>query len=311
MAADGSGDYKTVQAALDAVPSGNAKPFTIYLKPGTYHEKLTVPQDKPFVHLAGASADTTTLTYGDYARMKGPDGQEIGTGKTFSLTVLGHDFEADNITVENSAAPRAVVGQAVALAVNADRSVFRHCHFTSLQDTLYANKGREYYQDCLIKGDVDFIFGNAAAVFDGCEIQSVGKGYATAQSRTDATQATGYVFIHCHLTGSAPAGSVALGRPWRPYARVVYLDCTLGPHIEPQGWSDWSVNDTDREKTVFYAERGSTTPDGKPVDVTARVAWSHQLTADEAKPFLPETFLKGDDNWNPMAASPADKKAIH
>lgn len=301
VAQDGSGDFKTVQSALDAMPHDNAAPYVIYIKPGIYHEKISVAQDQPYVHLAGASADSTILTYGDYARMKGPDGQEIGTGKTFSLEIKGHDFQADHLTFENSAAPRSVVAQAVAVAVNADRSVFRHCHFLANQDTLYANSGRQFYQDCLIRGDVDFIFGNAAAVFDHCDIQSVGKGYVTAQSRIDPSQPTGYVFYECSLSGTAPAGSVTLGRPWRDDARVVYLGCALGPQISSLGWHDWGKLNLNREQTAFYGEYGDTTASGSPLDVSQRVAWSHQLTAAQAAPFVPATFLKGDDGWNPGA----------
>jgi pectinesterase len=295
VARDGSGDFKTVQAAFDAVPRGNTKPVVIYIKPGTYKEKLHIDADQPFVHLIGGSPDTTLLTYGDYARMKGPDGKEIGTGKTFSITIKGHDFTAEDISFENSAAPRSVVGQAVAVLVEADRSVFRNCHFLGHQDTLYANHGRQYYANCLIQGDVDFIFGNAPAVFEKCRIDSVGKGCVTAQSRTDASQPTGYVFQDCNFTGSAPVGSVYLGRPWRPYARVVCLGCTLGAEIAPAGWDEWD-GDATRNSTVYYAEYESVGPGADPA---ARVAWSHQLTADEAKAFARDVFLKGDDGWKP------------
>ena len=301
VAQDGSGDFKTVQAALDAVPRGGTKPFVIFIKPGTYKEKLHLDADRPFVHLVGQSAEQTLLTWDDYARMKGPDGKEIGTSKTFSFTIKGHDFTAENLSFENSATPRAVVGQAVAVLVEADRSVFRHCRFLGSQDTLYANHGRQYYQDCLIRGDVDFIFGNAPAVFDGCEIQSIGKGYVTAHSRTDAAQPTGYVFRRCRLTGAAPAQSVYLGRPWRPFARVVYLDCTLGAHVRPEGWDEWN-GDASRDATVTYAESGSTGPGASP---DARVKWSHQLTADAARAYDPALFLGGDDHWNPAAPGAA------
>lgn len=298
VAADGSGDFKTVQAALDSVPHDNKKPYVILIKPGTYQEKLRVEADRPYVHLIGTVAEKTVLTYDDYARKNGADGKPLGTHASASMTIKGHDFQADNITFENSAAPREVVAQAVALSVEADRCTFRHCRFLGHQDTLYANNGREYYRDCFISGDVDFIFGNATAVFENCEIQSVGKGYVTAQSRTDSTQTTGYVFVDCRLTGIAPSQSVYLGRPWRPYARVVYLRCALGDHIRPDGWDNW--RDPAREKTAYYGEYQDSGPGAKS-DV--RVAWSHQLTSDEARAYDPTAFLKGDDGWNPRAAA--------
>ncbi len=169
------------------------------------------------------------------------------------------------------------------------------------QDTLYANSGRQYYYKCLIRGDVDFLFGNATAVFDQCEIQSTGKGYLTAQSRTDDAQTTGYVLTHCKLTAAAgvPDGMVYLGRPWRPHARIVYLNCELGPQISPAGWLKWRP--TDKDMKVFYAEYACTGP-GAATD--QRVDWSRQLTQAQAQPFEKENFLKGDDGWAPWKRNP-------
>lgn len=294
VAQDGSGDSKTVQAALDAVPKGNQKAYVIYIKPGTYHEKLMVRDDQPFVHFVGASTGQPVLTFDDYANKLGPNGKGMGTFATQSLFIKGHDFLAQNITFENTAFPRGIVGQAVAVRNEADRSVFENCRFLGNQDTLFANAGRQYYKNCFIQGDVDFIFGNAAAVFDRCEIDSVGKGYVTAQSRTDPSQTTGYVLLDCNLTGTAPAGSVDLGRPWRPFARVVYIDCTLGPQISTPGWNNW--RDPAREKTAYFAESGN---QGPGANTSGRVAWEHQLTADQVSAYSVSTFLAGSDGWNP------------
>ncbi len=299
VAADGSGDFKTVQEAVDSIPADNAKPVVVYINPGTYHEKIRIKQ--PFVHLIGRDARTTILTYDDYARKPGPTSRPLGTFGSFSVTITGKGFQADNISFENPSAPRKKVGQAVALGVDSDRAIFRNCRMLANQDTLYANGGRQYYFQCLIGGDVDFIFGNAAAVFDHCEIHSTGKGYITAQSRTSNAQDTGYVLTDCKLTADSavPDGSVYLGRPWRPYARVVYLHCDLGPQINPAGWLKWRSYDTDMK--AFYAEYACTGP-GAATD--QRVDWSRQLTEAEAQPFSKENFLKGDDAWPPWKDNP-------
>jgi pectinesterase len=164
--------------------------------------------------------------------------------------------------------------------VNADRARFLKCRFLGWQDTLYANGGRQHYKDCYIEGHVDFIFGNATALFEDCEIHSKGQGYVTAQSRLADTPATGYVFRHCRLTGSNTGNGVYLGRPWRPYARVVYIDCWLGEHIRPQGWDNW--RNPENEKTAWFAEYHSTGPGA---NAGSRVGWSKQLTAREAEEF--------------------------
>lgn len=295
VAPDGSGNYKTVQAAFDAVPPGNTHPVRIRIKSGVYKEKLHLDADRPFVHLIGDSAEQCVLTFGDYAAMPGADGKPIGTSATPSVAIKGHDFTAENLTFENTAAPRKTVAQAVAVAVNADRVVFRKCRFLGNQDTLYANSGRQYYEECLIRGDVDFIFGNATAVFRKCRIESTGEGYVTAHSRIDPMQTTGYVFDECTLSGTAPEHSVYLGRPWRPYARVVYLHCRFGARIRPEGWNNW--RDPEREKTAFYGEYDCI---GEGAKTESRVGWAHRLTAEEARAYAPQTFLRGTDGWQPM-----------
>jgi pectinesterase len=302
VAADGSGQFKTVQEAIDSLPKHNQELPTIHIKPGTYHEKILITT--PLVHLLGDDAEKTILTFDDYAIKKGPNGKPLGTFGSFSVTVRAMGFEAENITFENPSGPRKTVAQAVALGVDSDRAVFRNCRFLANQDTLYANSGRQYYYHCLIRGDVDFIFGNAAAVFDQCDVQSTGKGYLTAQSRTADDQPTGYVFDHCNVTAmpGVPDGSVYLGRPWRPFARVVYVSCELGKQINPAGWLKW--RSTDKDMKAFYAEYQCTGP-GAASD--KRVDWSKQLTADETAQFSKENFLKGDDGWMPWKDNPATK----
>ncbi len=159
---------------------------------------------------------------------------------------------------------------------------------------MYAASGRQFYKDCFIEGHVDFIFGNAAAVFENSEIRSRDRGYVTAQSRTEPDASTGFVFYHCKLTDEDHRNSVFLGRPWRPYARVVYLDCWLGDHIKPEGWNNWGK--TENQKTAWFGEYDSTGPGANEAQ---RVPWAHALSRSEAAAFLPETFLKGEDNWHP------------
>lgn len=294
VALDGSGNFKTVQEAIDSIPADNPTVKVIYIEPGTYRGKIHIKQ--PLIHLIGQDAEKTILTYDDFAKKPGPNGKPLGTFGSLSVTVTGKGFEADNITFENPAGPRKTVAQTVALGVDSEQAVFRNCRMLANQDTLYANSGRQYYYKCLIRGDVDFIFGNATAVFDQCEIQSSGKGYLTAQSRTDDSQTTGYVLTHCKLTAIAgvPDGSVYLGRPWRSHARVAYLNCEMGSQISPAGWLKWRPTDADMK--VFYAEYACTGP-GATTD--HRVDWSRQLTKEEAKLFEMENFLKGNDDWAP------------
>lgn len=287
VAPNGTADFATVQAAIDSVPDGNSQPVLIHIRPGIYKERIIVPKEKPFITMRGDDAATTVLTFNNSHAGTG------GTSSSASFYVWGHDFIAENLTFENS---YGTGSQAVALYVNADRAVFRHCRMLGWQDTLYANGGRQYYKDCYIEGHVDFIFGNATAVWEDSEIHSLGAGYVTAQSRLADTPATGYVFRHCRLTGPA-TDRVFLGRPWRPYARVVYAECRLGPHIRAEGWDNWS--NAENEKTAWFAEYGSTGPGA---NTAARVGWSKQLTDAEAKAFDTTVFLHGDDGWDPAAA---------
>ena len=180
--------------------------------------------------------------------------------------------------------------------VEADRAVFKNCRFLGWQDTLYAKNGRQYYKDSYIEGSVDFIFGQAAAVFDHCEIHSKGDGYLTAPMRFAADEPAGFVFDKSRLPATSTKNGVYLGRPWRDYGRTVFLNTEMGSHIRPEGWNHWLP---EREKTAYMAEYGST---GKGANAAARVAWSHQLTDAEASAFSTENFLKGKDGWNPKKA---------
>jgi pectinesterase len=288
VAADGSGDFKTIQMAIDHapfVPEGQR--LNIEITPGTYHERLVVPQDRPRTTFIGKDAATTIITAAMSAREAG------GTFLSSTVDVQGAEFHAENVTFENTFG---VGSQAVALMIHSDRAEFRHCRFIGWQDTLYAATGRQYYKDCYIEGHVDFIFGNAAAVFDNCEIHSKGDGYLTAHSRTAPDMPTGYVFYHSKLTGENQTKGSYLGRPWRPYSRVVYIDCAMDAFIRAEGWDNWK--DAKNEATAFYGEFGSTGAGAKPAE---RAGWSHQLTAAQAAAFAPDQFLRGNDGWNPAA----------
>jgi pectinesterase len=289
VAKDGSGDFPTVQNAVDHAFDRVLAPTTarlvIEIRPGVYRERVRVPHDRPRVTFLGNDAQSTVITFAVGAKDVG------GTFFSAVVDINADEFEASNITFENSYGTGT---QAVAVSVHSDRAVFRNCRFLGMQDTLYAASGRQYYADSYIAGHVDFIFGNAAAVFDRCEIRSRGAGYIAAVSRTLPEDAQGFVFTHCRLTADAGVTGVFLGRPWRNYARVVYLECAMGDHIRPEGWDNW--NKVAAEKTAWFAEYLSSGPGGA---TDARVKWAHQLTAAEAGRFRPEVFLRGTDGWNP------------
>jgi pectinesterase len=293
VAADGSGQFRTVQAAIDAVPNQSATPVIIQLKPGTYHEKVVVPTMKTHIILRGnGDAAATVITYSDHSGANG-----ITTPTSYSVLVQANDFTAENVTFENAAGYTA--GQAVALHVEGDRAVFRHCRMVGNQDVLLLAAGgsRQYYRYCYIEGTTDFIFGASTGVFDHCVIHSKKNSFVTAAS-TPSEQTYGFVFLDCKLTADTTlAKKVYLGRPWRPNAKVVYLRCELGSHIVPAGWDNWKS--PENEKTAYYAEYRSTGPGANP---KGRVAWSHQLTAKEAKQYTLKHIFSGKEAWDPAHA---------
>ncbi|MFC6998918.1 pectinesterase family protein [Rufibacter roseus] len=296
VAQDGSGQFKTVQEAINAVPDFRKNTTTIYIKNGVYKEKLVLPTSKTMVTFIGEDVAKTILTHDDYAAKKNRFGEEMGTTGSTSFYIFGDDFTAENITFENSAGP---VGQAVAVRIDGDKVAFKNCRFLGNQDTLYPHgeKSRQYYKNCYIEGTTDFIFGWSTAVFEGCEIFSKkGGSYVTAASTLEGAP-YGFVFLNCRLTGDAPADSYYLGRPWRPYAKTVFINSYLGQHIKPEGWHNW--NKPDAEKTAFYAEYNSTGPGAAPAK---RVKWAKQLTAEEAKTYSLKNIF-GD--WVPFTTEAA------
>lgn len=298
-------DFTTIQAAVNAAPETGA---VIRIAPGVYREVVHV--DKPKIEFRGETKDPAKveLVYGNSAA------STCGTGCSATLFVTGTDFLATNMTIANDYSKTTdVPSQAVAVSVRGDRAVFRHVRLLGAQDTLYAAsegcmKGgidckvsRQFYDDCYIEGHVDFIFGDAKAVFENCEIRSIAHpagGYVTAESNTRPGQDAGYVFNHCRLTADEGAGKVYLGRPWRDYATVIYLNTWMGSHIVPEGWSDWKSAPAPRLPMATYAEFNSTGPGA---NAKAREPYAKQLTAEEAKKYETRVYLAGSDGWNPEA----------
>jgi pectinesterase len=291
VAADGSGQFKTVQEAVMSVPSGNrTNPVIIHIKPGIYKELIYIQHEKCFFHLVGEDPEKTILTYNLYANIKGSDGKPIGTFHTPSTTIDADDFTAENVTFENTAGE---VGQALAIRVDGDRAVFRNCRFLGWQDTILLNRGRQYFENCSIAGHVDFIFGAATAWFEKCRIQCLGNGYITAAS-TPVDQPFGFVFSNCKITGDKPEARTYLGRPWRIYASTIFLNTEMSEVIRPEGWNDWKKPET--HQTARYAEFNSSGSGGSPKQ---RVDWARQLTKAEAAAITPGKVLGGVDGWNP------------
>jgi pectin methylesterase-like acyl-CoA thioesterase len=298
-------DFTTIQAAVNAAPDTGA---VIKIQPGVYREVVHV--DRPKIQFRGGGNDWTkvVLVYGNSAA------STCGTGCSATLFVTGDDFFATNMTIANDYSKTSdVPSQAVALSLRADRAVLRHVRLLGAQDTLYASSmgcmngqgdcktGRQYYSDCYIEGHVDFIFGDAKAVFENCEIHSIPHGpggYLTAQSNTRPGQDAGYVFSHCKITADKGAGDVYLGRPWRDYSTVIFMNTNIEAPIVAAGWSDWKSAPQPRLPTATYAEFNSTGPCANP---KAREPFSKQLTADEAKRYETKAYLAGADTWDPTA----------
>lgn len=290
---EGTAEFPTIQMAMDHHPfAGKNGRVYIEIEPGIYHERVIITQNHPNITFIGKGRNPEDVVITNSMNAK----QAGGTFFTETVRVDAPGFEADNLTFENTAGN---TGQAVAIAVRSDRAIFKHCRILGHQDTLFADYGRQYYLDTYIEGTVDFIFGNAQAVFDHSELHELSPGYLTAQSRTSADQTTGYVIANSRVTADE-AGLAGhhffLGRPWRPYSRVTYLNTELPATLAPQGWNNWGK--AANEKTAFYAERGNTGPGA---DTAQRPTWTHQLTAAQARQFEPQNFLRGKEHWNPIA----------
>lgn len=294
VAKDGSGDFSSVQAALNAVPLSNKKQFAILIKKGVYKEKLKLDSSKNFVTLIGEDKFNTVLTYDDHTGKISPTGDTINTRTSWSFFLKADNFTARNITFQNDAGFTA--GQAVAMEADGDKIIFTNCRFIGNQDVLFTNseRSRQYYEHCYIEGTTDFIFGSATVWFEECHIHSKKNSHITAAS-TPADKKFGYIFNDCILTGDTSLHNVSLGRPWRPYASVVYMRCFIGEHIKPEGWSNW--NNTGNYKTTRYAEYRNY---GPAADPAKRVRWARQLTDEEAKIITVKNIFS---DWIPRESS--------
>jgi pectinesterase len=294
VAQDGSGNFKTVQAAFNSIPFNNKKPITVFVKNGIYKEKLHLDSSKAFVTLIGEDKFNTILTYDDHTGKVSPMGDTINTRTSSSFIIKANDFTAKNISFQNDAGFTA--GQAVAVEADGDRNVFFNCRFIGFQDVLFTNndKSHQYYKNCYIAGTTDFIFGSSTVWFEQCHIHSKKNSHVTAASTPKENQ-YGYVFNDCVLTGDTTLHNVSLGRPWRPYASVVYIHCYIGQHIISEGWANW--NKTENYKTTRYAEYKNYGPGAS---IKQRVQWSKQLTDEEAKQYTLKNIF---GNWNPEKES--------
>lgn len=299
VAQDGSGDYRTIQDAINSCRDLGQELVTIYIKRGVYKEKLVIPSWKTSIKLIGESRDSTIITHDDFSGKLIPQGMEIpgkdkySTFTSYTMLIQGNDIMLENLTIQNTAGQ---VGQAVALHVEGDRVKVKNCNITGNQDTLLVTKAgsRQYFMDCYMEGTTDFIFGEATALFVNCRIKSLKNSFITAASTRENTR-FGFVFRNCKLIAADDVTAVYLGRPWRPYARTVFIECELGNHIHPEGWDPWKGDKMfpDKDKTAFYAEYKNS---GAGSDASRRVAWSKQLTKKEAKQYTLKSIF-GD--WNP------------
>jgi pectinesterase len=296
---DGAGDFKTIQAAVNAVRDHSEARAVIRVKAGTYREKLVIPSWKKNITLIGESKEKTIITGADFSGKDFPGGDftknpKYSTYTSYTVLVQANDCQLRNLTIENTAGR---VGQAVALATESDRLEVIDCNILGNQDTLYtAKSGRNYFKNCFIAGTTDFIFGEATVLFDHCTIKSLADSYITAASTTKY-QRFGYVFFDCNLIAAEEATKVFLGRPWRPYARTVFINTTMDKHIVPEGWDPWKGDNMfpEKEKTTFYAEYNST---GQGGNVANRIGWSRQLSKEQVAEYTVKNIF-GD--WMPTS----------
>jgi pectinesterase len=312
VAQDGTGAYRTVQAAINAAPTGRTAIYTIFIKNGKYREKITVPSNKPFLQFIGESVANTILSWDDYSGKPMPGGGTYGTSNSGTVTISASDVSALNLTIENTTGDSP---QALAISVNTDRVAFKNCRFLGGQDTVLTNgSGRQYFKDCYIDGTVDFIFGGAQAVFEGCIIYPKTRrdggsgGYITA-ANTPAGQAYGYVFRKCYIPANRGLTTYTLGRPWQNSGtpntnpannKVVWISAIMGPNvINPVGWSAWDSGTN--TSVITYAEYKSRDLTGALVNVSQRVPWSIQLTDADTATYSRATVF---GTWDPCTALP-------
>ena len=285
---DGTGNFRTLQEAIESARAFMDYTVTIYVKNGVYKEKVIVPSWVENIDIIGEDRDKTIITYDDHANIN-----KMGTFRTYTVKVEGSDITFKNLTIENNAAQ---LGQAVALHTEGDRLKFINCRILGNQDTIYtgAKFTRLYFKDCYIDGTTDFIFGPSTVLFEDCIIHSKRNSYVTAAS-TPKEAKYGYVFKHCKLTAEPGVDKVYLGRPWRPYAYTLFIECELGKHIVLAGWHNWGKQSN--EETARYMEYKNT---GEGANASERVAWSKQLTKKEAEAVTVDAIFRTQSDWNPI-----------
>lgn len=307
---DGSGDFSSVQDAIDAAPDYEHGYFTIILiKSGTYRERVTVPHNKTRLIIRGEGAGKTRIVYGLSAKMKWPGtDRNVGTSGSATMYIHANNIVVEDLTVENDAGEGKEIGQAVAVSINGDRVFFHRVSFIGNQDTLYTHgqycrngwAARNYFLNCYVEGTTDFIFGPATAMFENCEIRSKKDSYITAASTLKEFR-HGYVFRNCRFTAGEGVTKCYLGRPWGAYAKTIIIGCELGSHILPEGWHDWEKEGKpDTKKNSYYAEYGNSGPGAS---LSGRVKWSHKLTARKAARYTFENVMldpHDSDIWDPL-----------
>ena len=307
VARDGTGEFRTISEAIEVCRAFIDYHKVIYIKKGTYKEKLIVPQWLQNIELCGEDRDQTVITYDDHANLAisswplaiSPIGQQqtanskkpiIGTFRTYTVRIDANAITFKNITIENNAAK---LGQAVALHTQGDRLVFLNCRFLGNQDTVYTGmpNTRLYFKDCYIEGTTDFIFGPSTAWFEGCTIHCKINSYITAAS-TPQDVPFGYVFNNCTITTAPEATKVYLGRPWRDYGYTLFMNCQLPKEIRPEGWHHWEKQ---REQTARYMEYNNR---GEGAATPHRAAWSRQLSKREAQQITPDRVFSLKSEWS-------------
>lgn len=270
VAADGSGDYSSIQSAINDTKSFPDQKITIFIKKGIYREKVRIYPWNTNLQLIGADQDSTIIIWDDHFK-KINQGRN-STFQTYTVSVEANDCVLSNLTIRNSAGP---IGQAIALSVSGDRIVIKQCILLGNQDTVYCTGegNRQYFSDCYIEGTTDYIFGNAIVFLEKCQLHSLSNSFITAASTT-INQDYGFVFRQCKLTAAEGVDRVYLGRPWRTFAKTVFISCDYGSHILAEGWNDWGKESN--QKTAYYGEYAPG------YDLKNRVSWSKKITKKEA-----------------------------
>ena len=307
VARDGTGEFRTVTEAIEVCRAFMEYHKVIYIKKGTYKEKVIIPQWLQNIELCGESREETVITYDDHANLR-MDGNywptelkaqllemgnrpNLGTFRSFTVRIDGNDITLKNLTVENNAAK---LGQAVAIHTQGDRLRFLNCRFLGNQDTVYTGmpRTRMLFDSCYIEGTTDFIFGPSTAWFENCDIFCKADSYITAAT-TPQDADYGYVFNRCRITAAPSVSQLYLGRPWRDYGYTLFMNCLLPREIRPEGWHHWEKH---REQTARYLEYNN---HGEGAATDKRVGWSRQLTKKEASKITPEAIFTIGSTWMP------------